>query len=255
MFFDTHTHYDDEKFADDRIETISRVIDSGVSLLLNVASDIGSCRETLKLAEHFDELYAAVGIHPHSAASSSDMDYETLQLLAAGTKVVAVGEIGLDYYYDNSPREIQRFCFEKQINLARKMKLPIIIHNRDAHEDTLKIIKNTNAADVGGVFHCYSGSVEMLRDILEHNFYVSVGGPVTYKNTRKLPEVLKALPDDKLLIETDCPYLAPEPFRGRRNDSGYLPIIAKKVAEIKGRDVEYIASLTMENAKRLFKIK
>ncbi|HHY24184.1 MAG TPA: TatD family hydrolase, partial [Clostridiaceae bacterium] len=167
---------------------------------------------------------------------------------------MAIGEIGLDYYYDFNPREIQKISFSKQINMAKELSLPIIVHNRESHEDVLNIIIREKAKEVGGVFHCYSGSVEMAREILNNNFYISIGGPVTFKNAKRVVEVIKYVPKDKLLVETDCPYLTPEPFRGKRNDSGYLKYIVEKVAEIKGVAFEEMAAITMENAKRLFRI-
>jgi TatD DNase family protein len=177
-----------------------------------------------------------------------------LKEFASYPKVVAIGETGLDYYYDNSPREEQKICFAKHISLARDVRLPIIIHNRDAHEDTLKILKSENAKDVGGVFHCFSGSVEMAREAMNLGFMISIAGPVTFKNARKLLDVVKYVPDDMLLIETDSPYLAPEPYRGRRNEPAYIKLTAEKIAKIKGKSLEYIGETTTANAKRLFGI-
>ncbi|MCX7923758.1 MAG: TatD family hydrolase [Clostridia bacterium] len=254
MLFDTHAHYDDEKFDNDRYEVLKRVHEGGVSYIINAASNIASSIECIGLAQEFDFVYAAVGIHPHNVSESNDNTIVTLADFAGHERVVAIGEIGLDYYYDYSPREIQKYWFAKQINLAKDLKLPIIVHDRDAHEDTLNIIKVERAEEVGGVFHCYSGSVEMAREVLKHNFYISIGGAVTFKNAKKLIEVVKMLPNDRMLIETDCPYLTPEPHRGKRNDSGYIRYVAEKVAEIKGISVEEVAKITANNAKTLFRI-
>jgi len=254
MLFDTHAHYDDERFSQDRRETINRAYENGVSYILNASSSKASVAESIALAQEFDFVYAAVGIHPHNVGEMDENDIAALTDYASGSKVVAIGEIGLDYYYDFSPRELQRYWFAKQIDLARNLGLPIIVHDRDAHEDTMKIIKSENAKKVGGVLHNYTGSVEMARELLDNNFYISVGGPVTFKNARKTVEVVKYVPIGRLLIETDCPYLTPEPFRGRRNESSYVRFVAEKIAEIKNMSFEEVASITTENAKRLFGI-
>lgn len=254
MLFDTHAHYDDEKFDMDRYEVIEAAHKSGVSYILNASSNIASSAAGISLAEEFEFVYAAVGVHPHNVGETNDNTIATLADFARNPKVVAIGEIGLDYYYDYSPRELQKDLFAKQINLAKNLNLPIIVHDRDAHEDVMKIIKAENAKTVGGVLHCYSGSVEMAQELLKNNFYISVGGPLTFKNASKVIEVVKSVRFDRLLIETDCPYLAPEPKRGRRNDSSYIRLVAQKIAEIKGVSFEEAASITTENAKRLFNI-
>lgn len=254
MLFDTHAHYDDPKFDKDRYEVIEKAHESGVSYILNAASNICSAVECIALTQEFEFMYAAVGIHPHNVEDLNDNTIVTLADFAKREKVVAIGEIGLDYYYDNAPREIQKHWFARQIALARGMQLPIIVHDRDAHEDTMNIIKAENAKSVGGVFHCYSGSVEMAREVLANNFYISIGGAVTFKNAVKAIEVVKYVPDDRLLIETDCPYMTPEPYRGRRNDSSYVRLVAEKIAEIKGLSYEELADITTRNAKELFRI-
>lgn len=254
MLFDTHAHYDDEKFNVDRYDVIQEAHKSGVKLILNASTNIASCIESISFTQEFDFVYAAIGIHPHNASDSNDNTLVTLADFAKNPKVVAIGEIGLDYYYDYCPREIQKYWFAKQIYLAKKLKLPIIVHNRDAHEDTLDIIQTEDAASVGGVFHCYSGSVEMAKILLNNNFYISIGGPVTFRNANKILEVVRFIPNDRILIETDCPYLTPEPHRGKRNDSSYIKLVAEKIAEIKGVSLEEIANITTENAKRLFRI-
>lgn len=254
MLFDTHAHFDDERFDGDRHITIMKAYESGVSRILNASSDIKSCEASISLAQQYSFVYAAIGIHPHYAADFDEKTEERLANLAANPRVVAIGEIGLDYYYENSPRNMQQICFIKQVNLAKSLNMPIIVHNRDAHEDVMEIIKRENAKQVGGVFHCYSGSVEMARELIKNNFYISIGGAVTFKNARRLVDVVKFLPLDRILIETDCPYLTPEPFRGKRNDSSYVRLVAQKIAEIKGLDFEEIARTTMHNANTLFKL-
>lgn len=254
MFFDSHAHYYDEQFNPDRNEALKKAYDSGVEYILSVSSDVASAIESISLARRFDYVYAAVGVHPHNAVNINNNTISDISDFASFPKVVAIGEIGLDYFYDNSPREAQKIAFARQISLAVSLKLPIIVHDRDAHEDTLAILKKENAGEAGGVIHCFSGSVEMAREVLNNNFNISVGGPVTFKNAKKIIDVIKYIPDDRLMIETDCPYLAPEPFRGRRNDSSYISYVAEKIAEIKGRTVAEIAEITTANAKRLFNI-
>jgi len=254
MLFDTHTHYDDTRFEKDKYEVIRKAHENGVAYILNAASNISSAVESIALAQEFSFVYAAVGIHPHNVGEANDNTIVTLADFARDSKVVAIGEIGLDYYYDIEPREIQKLWFRKQINLAKELELPIIVHDRDSHEDVMKIIKDEGAKEAWGVMHCYSGSVEMARELLKHNFYISIGGAVTFKNASRLIEVARFIPDDRLLVETDCPYMTPEPYRGKRNDSGYVRLVAEKIAEIRGTTFEDIAGKTMENAMRLFKI-
>ncbi|WP_265446820.1 TatD family hydrolase [Acetivibrio straminisolvens] len=255
MLFDSHAHYDNKRFNEDRFEIIKKAYDSGVTYILNASADMASAEETITLTCKFDFVYGAVGVHPHSAAEMDENDIAKLKNFAKEDKIVAIGEIGLDYYYDFSPREQQRLWFAKQINLAKELNLPIIVHDRDAHKDVLDIIKSEQARDVGGVFHCYSGSVEMLRDVLDNNFCISVGGTLTFKNAKKAVEVVERVPLDRLLIETDCPYLTPEPHRGKRNDSSYVRLVAEKIAQIRGISFEEVAETTTNNAKRLFRIK
>ncbi len=254
MFFDSHAHYYDEQYNPDRYEVLKKAHDSGVDYILSASSDVASAIENISLARQFDFVYAAVGVHPHNVIDINNNIFSALADFAAFPKVVAIGEIGLDYFYDNTPREAQKIAFAKQISMAVNLKLPIIVHDRDAHEDTMTILKNENAKITGGVLHCFSGSVEMAREVLNNNFYISVGGTVTFKNVRKLVDVVRYVPDDRLMIETDCPYLTPEPFRGKRNDSSYIRYTASKIAEIKGTTVEEIARITTANAKRLFNI-
>jgi len=254
MLFDTHAHYYDPQFDNEIDEMIARARKSGVKYILTASCDVASSVENITLTQKYDIFYAAVGVHPHNAADQNNSVLTAIAEFATYPKVVAIGEIGLDYYYDNSPRDVQKTWFAKQIALARKMKLPVIIHDRDAHEDTLSILKSENASDVGGVLHCFTGSVEMARQVLDMGFMISIAGPVTFKNAKKLLEVVKYVPDDMLLIETDSQYLTPEPYRGQRNESAYVKLIAEKVAKIKGRSLEYIEETTTSNAKKLFRI-
>ncbi|MCX7842969.1 MAG: TatD family hydrolase [Clostridia bacterium] len=254
MLFDTHAHYDDSKFDKDRSEIIQKAFESGVGYILNASCNISSAVESISLSQQFEFVYAAIGVHPHNVEGMNENTIVTLGDFAQNTKVKAIGEIGLDYYYHFAPKEQQKSWFIRQIGLARNLRLPIIVHNRDAHEDSLKIIKNENAKEVGGVFHCFSGSVEMARELLNNNFYISVGGALTFKNAVKAVEVVKAVPMDRLLIETDCPYLTPEPHRGKRNDSSYVRFVAEKVAEIRGMTFDEVVEATTLNAKTLFKI-
>jgi TatD DNase family protein len=221
---------------------------------MNVGCSIETSVSSIALAKRYDFIYASVGIHPHETKDQNNQSEKTIRELAKHEKVVEIGEIGLDYYYDNSPREVQKEWFRKQIKIAKDINLPIIIHTRDAMHDTMEIVRSENAKTVGGVFHCYSSSVEMVDKVLENNFFVSFGGPVTYKNAKKTIEVLKYVPIEYILVETDCPYLAPEPFRGKRNHSGYLKYIIEQIARVKGLSFEKVAEVTMENAKKLFNI-
>lgn len=254
MLFDTHAHYDDDKFETDRNYTIEKAYESGVSYIINAATDISSTIESISLAQEYEYVYAAVGTHPHHVEEMNEKSLELFADFASDPKVVAIGEIGLDYYYDNSPRELQRYWFAQQIKLALKLGLPIVIHDRDAHEDTMKIVKEERAWEAGGVFHCFSGSLETARELFKMGFYISLGGAVTFKNARRAVEVVESMPLDRLLLETDCPYMTPEPFRGKRNDSSRLFLVAEKIAAIRGVPVEEIAEITTQNAKRLFKI-
>jgi TatD DNase family protein len=252
MLFDTHAHYNDEQFDKDRRESLIRAYESGVGYILSASSDIASSIENISLTQEFDFVYASVGVHPHQVLDINNNIISALADFASYPKVVAIGEIGLDYYYENSPREAQKIWFAKQISLAVNLGLPVIVHDRDAHEDTLDILKRENARKVGGVLHCFSGSVEMAKELLDNNFYISIGGPVTFKNAKKSIEVVKYIPEDRLLIETDSPYLTPEPLRGSRNESTNVRLVAERIANIRGKSVEYIETVTTENAKRLF---
>ncbi|MGN1059599.1 MAG: TatD family hydrolase, partial [Clostridia bacterium] len=239
-------------FDDDRAAVLEHVYQSGVTLAVNIGADMESSRASVALAADNDFIYAAVGVHPHEVENLTEQDMETLRLLAQRPKVVAIGEIGLDYYYDNAPRELQKKWFRRQIELARELELPYIVHDRDAHADTMDIIR-----DVGyfrGVLHCFSGSAEMAQALLQLGFYISFAGPVTFKNGKKAKEAAKIVPMDRLLIETDSPYLTPEPHRGQRNDSSMVRFVARQIAELKGITEETAARITMENGRRFFGI-
>lgn len=254
MLFDSHAHYYDEQYDKDRHEVLKRAVESDVKYIISASSDISSSKENISLSREYDFIYAAVGIHPHSVLDIDNDVISALADFASFPKVVAIGEIGLDYFYENSPRETQKIWFVKQIALAVNLKLPIIVHDRDAHDDTLSIIKSENAKRVGGVFHCFTGSVEMAREVLNNNFHISIGGPVTFKNARKIVDIIRYIPDDRLLIETDCPYLTPEPYRGKRNESSHIRLVADKIANIRGKTLADIEAVTTANAKKLFNI-
>jgi len=254
MLFDSHAHLDDERFDQDRQALIEGLPAKGISYVLNAGADMESSRRSIRLAEQYDFIYASVGIHPHDAVGMTDNDLDQLEKMAGHHKVVAIGEIGLDYFYDNSPREIQRERFADQLQLSSRVGLPVIIHSRDAHADTLDILKAHKSCLKGCVLHCYSGSWEMARVYLDMGFYISLGGPVTFKNSAKAVEVAKNIDINNLLIETDSPYLTPHPYRGRRNDPGMVRLVAERIAEIRGIDAETLAEATRKNACRLFGI-
>ena len=255
MFFDSHAHYDDGRFDTDREALLESMQKKQVSYILNAASNTASSLRCIDLARKYDFIYASVGVHPHDAAEMTEKTIQLLKEYAVKPKVVAVGEIGLDYYYENSPRDAQQYWFRRQIQLAREIKMPIIVHTRDATQDTMKIVTEEKASEVGGVFHCYSGSVETAKQILEMGMYISIAGPITFKNATKAVEVVNMIPLDRLLIETDAPYLTPVPYRGKRNDSHFICYTAQKIADIKGVSIEEVAKQTMHNTFSLFGIK
>ena len=247
--FDSHAHLDDKAFDEDRENLIAEMKKYGVAGIITCGCDVESSKRALSLANRYDYIYAAVGIHPEEIKKGINIDQ--IETLAHDKKCVAIGEIGLDYYWDKEQKELQKEVFISQIDLASKLNLPIIVHDRDAHEDTLNILKDKKP---NGVLHCFSGSSEMAKEILKLGMYLGVGGVITFKNAKKLPEVVKIIPDEKLLIEPDCPYLAPVPYRGKTCFSGMIPLTAERIAEIRGTDTKHILSMTMENAKRLFNI-
>lgn len=255
MLFDTHAHLNAEQFDEDLHEVIERAQQVGVENMVIVGFDRPTITRAMELVEQFNFMYAAVGWHPVDAIDMTDEDLAWIEELASHPKVVAIGEMGLDYHWDKSPKDIQKEVFRKQIQLAKRVKLPIVIHNREATADIVEILKEEDAHEVGGIMHCFSGSVEVAEECLNLNFYISLGGPVTFKNARKPKEVAEVVPLDKLLIETDCPYLAPHPYRGKRNEPSYVKLVAEEIAEIKGITYEEVAKITTENAKKLFGIK
>lgn len=254
MLFDTHTHYDEERFDADRHETILSAHADGVSHMVNVSNCMEAAGISVRLSGEYDFMYAAIGIHPYFADEMSDMNLSILKGLASRHKVVAIGEIGLDYHYMPHSKQMQKDCFARQMELAVAMNLPVMIHDREAHQDVFDMMVSHRVREVGGVMHSYSGSVEMARRYLNLGFYLSVAGPVTYSNARKILEVVRFTPLDRILVETDCPDLSPEPFRRTRNDSTRLKLIAGKIAEIKGLGFDEVSAATTENAKRLLRI-
>ncbi|MGP7819495.1 TatD family hydrolase [Niallia sp. 01092] len=254
MLFDTHTHLNAEQFTEDLEETIQRAIDAGMEKMIVVGFDRPTIEKAMELIEKYSFLYASVGWHPVDAIDMTEEDLLWIEELANHPKVVAIGEMGLDYHWDKSPKNIQKEVFRKQIRLAKKVNLPIIIHNREATADIVDILKEEDAKEVGGIMHCFGGSVETAQACIDMNFYISLGGTVTFKNAKKPKEVAAAIPLEKLLIETDCPYLAPTPFRGKRNEPSYVKFVAEEIAAIKGISFEEVAAATTENAKKLFGI-
>lgn len=254
MLFDSHAHYNDDRFSADRDEVLSGMQDNNVGLIMNACSSIDEIEDILKMVEKYPFMYGSVGVHPHEVGNMSDKDIDILKKYASHDKIKAIGEIGLDYYYDNSPRDIQKKWFARQIELAKEVNLPIIIHDRDAHADTMDILKACNAQACGGVFHCYSGSSQMAKQILDMGLYIAFGGSLTFKNAKMPKESARYVPLDKILLETDCPYLAPEPFRGKRNSSLFMYRVAEEIALIKGVSVQEVERATFENAKRCFRI-
>jgi TatD DNase family protein len=255
MLIDTHTHLDAHQFDEDRAEVIERARTAGVHKLINIGFNRETIPTTMALAEQYDFIYAVVGWHPVDSINMLPGDLDWIASLCDHSKVVAIGEIGLDYHWDTSPKGVQQRVFREQIQLARQKKKPIVIHNRDAHEDVVRLLIEEDAKDVGGVMHCYSGSWETAKRCLDMNFYISFGGPVTFKNARVPKEVLAKVPLDRLLIETDAPYLAPHPHRGKRNESAFVRLVAETAAEITGKSVDEIAKITTENAMKCFGIR
>ncbi len=253
MLFDTHAHMDDQAFDADRAELLENLPKQGIQLLMNPGCSLASSYNTSKLSQEYDYIYAAVGSHPDVADEvNEEVLEEYIKLCKLNPKIKAIGEIGLDYYYDDIPREIQLKAFRSQMELARELGLPVIVHERDAHEDGMKIVREF--PEVKGVFHCYSGSAEMAKELVKLGWYIGFTGVLTFKNARKALEVASNIPLDRIVLETDCPYMSPEPFRGKRNDPSRLYRMAEKLAEIRGLTVEEIHAITTENGKRLYRI-
>ena len=253
MLFDTHAHYDASRFREDRHQLLSAMPEKGVGRILNAGCDLESSRAAVELARQYPFVWAAVGSHPDDADHVDEDLLETYRGLADDERVVAIGEIGLDYHYEDVPRAIQKEAFRRQLTLARELSLPVIVHEREAHGDAMEILEDF--PQVTGVFHCYSGSLEMARELVRRGWYVGFTGVLTFKNARKALEVAENVPLYRLLLETDCPYMAPEPYRGRRCDSTMLVETAKKLAALRGMTLEEIETATWENGSRLFGIK
>ncbi|MGM0838783.1 MAG: TatD family hydrolase [Bacillota bacterium] len=254
MLFDTHVHLNADQYEEDLQEVIERARNEKVMNMVVVGFDRKTIQKAMELVEQYDFIYAAVGWHPVDAIDMTEEDLNWIEELASHEKVVAIGEMGLDYHWDKSPKDIQKEVFRKQVQLAKRVKLPIVIHNRDATADVVEILKEENAKEVGGIMHCFTGSLEVAKECMEMNFYISFGGPVTFKNAKKPKEVVKEIPLDMLLIETDCPYLTPHPYRGKRNEPGYVRLVAEEIAYLRGMTVEEIGEKTTANAKKLFGI-
>ena len=251
--FDTHAHYDSGAFNADRLELLAGMPQQDVALIVNPGCDLETSRTVVELADRFPFVYAAVGVHPSDCGPWQDSWVDELKALAAHPKVKAIGEIGLDYYWkENPPKEFQQMVFHRQMELAHELRLPVIIHDREAHHDCLEVVRSH--PQVTGVYHCYSGSLEDAKVLVKLEWMLSFTGTITYKNARKALEVIDWLPMDRIMIETDSPYLTPEPFRGKRNDSGKVHLVAEKIAEVKGMDAEEVARITLENGKRFFHI-
>lgn len=253
MIFESHAHYDSHQFDEDREALLGSMQENGVGIILNVCADWDSVTEVVDMVQKYPFMYAAVGLHPDEVGDLDEERFEFLKTQCQNDKVVAVGEIGLDYYWDNESHDVQKKWFVRQLELARELSLPIIIHSRDAAEDTLKIMKE-HAQGLRGVIHCFSYSKELAEEYVKMGFHIGIGGVVTFKNGKKLKEVAEVVPLERILLETDCPYLAPEPYRGKRNSSIYIPHIAQAIADIKGLTCEEVVAQTEANGKELFKI-
>lgn len=254
MIFDTHAHYDDEAFNEDRDAVLTSLAEHGIEAVVNVGASIQTTKNTLELVKKYPFVYGAVGVHPNETAELNDDLMDWLRHVAGEKKIVAIGEIGLDYYWDEPEPEVQKYWFVRQLQLAWDVKLPVIIHSRDAAKDTLDIIKAERAGELGGVIHCYSYSLEMAKEYLNMGFYLGIGGVLTFKNARKLKEVVEYMPLERIVLETDCPYLAPVPNRGKRNSSLNLPYVVEAVSEIKGVTPEKVIAVTNQNARKMYRI-
>ena len=253
MLFDTHAHMDDRRFDQDRDAVLQGLAEKGVALVMNPGCSLASSRNAIALAEKYPFVYAAVGSHPDVADEVNEAVLEEYKKLCKlRPKVKAIGEIGIDYHYEDIPRDLQRKAFRMQLELAREVGLPVIVHEREAHEDGMSLVREFS--DVTGVFHCYSGSAEMAKVLVDKGWYIGFTGVITFKNARKAIETIEQIPLERILLETDCPYMAPEPFRGKRNDPGYMFRMAEKLAEVKGISVEEAQTATLENGRRLYRI-
>ena len=254
LIFDTHAHYNDEAFDEDREEVLSGLRAAGIGTVVNICSDLKSIPETLKLLEDYPWMYGAAGIHPSDCGPLNEENFRIVTEALNHPRMVAVGEIGLDYYWDTPEREIQKKWFERQLQLAREIKKPVSIHSRDAAQDTLEIMKAHKCEEIGGVIHCFSYGIDMAREYLNRGFYLGIGGVLTYKNGKKLKEVVAYAPMDRLVLETDCPYLSPVPFRGKRTSSANLPYVVEEMAALKGLSPEAVIEQTARNARALYRL-
>lgn len=254
MFIDTHVHLNADQYEEDLQEVVDRALETKVERMVVIGFDRKTIERTMQLIEQYDFVYGVIGWHPVDAIDCTQQDLEWIEQLASHPKIVGIGETGLDYYWDKSPKDVQQELFRKQIQLAQKINLPIVIHNRDATGDVVQILREENAASVGGVMHCFSGSVETARECIAMNFMISLGGPVTFKNARLPKEVATEIALEHLMIETDAPYLAPHPHRGKRNEPAFVPLVAEEIARLKGLTIEEIAQATTANAKNFFGI-
>ncbi len=254
MIFDTHVHYDDKAFDEDREILLESLKDHGIEAVVNIGASIRTTKNTLELMEKFPFVYGAVGVHPSDTGELDEQQMDWLKEVSSRPKVVAVGEIGLDYYWDEPDREIQKHWFIRQMELAREVKLPVVIHSRDAAKDTLDLMKAQKAQEIGGVIHCFSYGVEMAREYLDMGFYLGIGGVLTFQNAKKLKEVVAYMPMEQLVLETDCPYLSPAPNRGKRNSSLNLPYVVEAVSSIKGIPADQVIEITNQNAKRMYRL-
>ena len=254
MIFETHAHYDDEQFDEDREQLLAGLQEAGIETVVNVGATLEGCLSTIRLAEQYPFIYAAVGVHPDEVGTLDEEKFSWLKEKLSHEKVVAVGEIGLDYYWDKESHELQKEWFKKQMELAKEVDLPVIVHSREAAQDTFDLIKSEHAGTTGGVIHCFSGSKEMAKEYIKMGYYIGVGGVVTFKNARVLKEVVESIPLERILTETDCPYLAPVPFRGKRNCSAYISYVLDMIAELKGISREEAEQVTYENARNMYRI-
>lgn len=252
--FDTHAHYDDEAFDEDRDALLAGLPENGIARVVNVGASLASCGRTIELMNRYDYIYGAIGVHPSETAELNDEAFEWLRQQCQLEQCVAVGEIGLDYYWDEPDRELQKEWFRRQLNLARELAKPVIIHSRDAAKDTVDLMTEEHAEEIGGVIHCYSYTKETAEVFLKMGFYFGIGGVLTFKNAKKLKEAVAYIPLDRIVLETDCPYLAPEPNRGKRNSSLNIPYVVKALAEIKGVEEETVRKAAWENAHKLYRL-
>ena len=254
MIFESHAHYEDKRFDEDREQLLNGLKDNHVGYVINVSSTLNTIKTTLELTKQYDFIYGAVGVHPESAAELNEETFDWVKEMSKQPKIVSIGEIGLDYYWDEPERSIQKEWFEKQIEWAKEIDLPMIIHSRDAAKDTFDMLKALQGDKVGGVIHCFGYGKEMAREFLNMGFYIGIGGVVTFKNGKKLREVVEYIPIESILLETDCPYMSPEPNRGKRNDSTNLIYVAKEIARIKKMEYDEVVRITKENAMRMYRL-